>query len=132
MNVTVATIFDNVTQEIIDSITEPDLLVVVVKSSPSWHLSVGVGIGLLTLLLMIITSIILIIEYKWTLDERNANQAHKDIALKRVQSVDSVDSVAFSISSERQTKIDQEHISLSIDSFFSFEDTDSNCNTDVH
>ena len=125
MNFTDSTTFSNVTEEIIDTTTEPDLLVVIIKSTPSWHMSVGVGIRLLSLVLMIVTSVIVIIEYKWAVEERNANQPHKDIAIKKGQSVESVDSAVFSICGESQIEIDQDQRSSSIDSFFSFEETDS-------
>ena len=71
MNFTDSGVFNNITQEIVDThdtTTEP-VLVVIVKSSPSWHLSVGVSIGLLSLVLAIITSVIVIIEHKWARQE---------------------------------------------------------------
>ena len=117
MNFTDSGVFNNVTQEIVDTTTQP-VLVEIVKSLPSWHMSVGVGIRLLSLVLAIITSVIVIIEHKWAAQERNAKQQHKDIAIKTGESVQSFDSVVFSISSECQR-------SLSIDSFFSIEETDS-------
>ena len=117
MNFTDSGVFNNVTQEIVDTTTEP-VLVVIVKSSPSWHLSVGVVIGLLSLVLAILTSVIVIIEHKWARQEQNAKQQHKDIVIKTGESVQSFDSVVFSISSEGQR-------SSSIDLFFSIEETDS-------
>ena len=126
MNVSVAMTYGNVTEEILNSTTDSDALVIVVNSSPLWYLSVGVGISVLILLLTIITSVIAIIEYKWALDARNANPPHKDVALKSIRWIDSDDSRAFTVSIcsegeiqtvERQT-VDQKEESSSTDSFF--------------
>ena len=43
MNVSVAMTYGNVTEEILNSTTDSDALVIIVNSSPLWHLSVGVG-----------------------------------------------------------------------------------------
>ena len=124
MNVSVAPTYGNVTEELLNSTTDSEALVIILNSSPSWHLSVGVGISVLILLLTIITSVIAIIEYKWALDARNANSPNQDVALTSIKWIDSDESGAFTVSIcsegeiERQS-VDQKEESSSTDSFFS-------------
>ena len=96
MNVSVATTYGNVTEDLLNSTTNSDALVIV-NSSSSWHLSVGIAIGLFSLLLTIISSVIAIIECKWAFEARNANHHHKDIPPISIKWIDSDDSRAFTV-----------------------------------
>ena len=57
--------------------THSAIHIVVVPSSASWHLTVGVVVGLVGLVLAIVTAMILIHEYIWSLDERRKKAVDK-------------------------------------------------------
>ena len=131
MNVSVAMTYGNVTEELLNSTTYSDALVIIVNSSPSWHLSVGIGISFFSLLLTIISSVIAMIKSKWVFEARNANHHHDDVPPISIKRIDSDDSGAFTVSIcsegeiETQT-VHQKEESSSTDSFFSIDgDSDS-------
>ena len=137
MNVSVATTYGNVTEDLLNSTTNSDALVIVVNSSPSWHLSVGIAIGLFSLLLTIISSVIAIIECKWAFEARNANRHHKDVPPISIKRIDSDDSGAFTVSIcsegeiETQTVHQKEECS-STDSFFSIDGDGDSLRSSTH
>ena len=72
-NLSTVTPLENVsTTDIIESATTDleDLHIVVIPSSPLWHLTVGVVVSVLGLIITIVMSPILIHQYYWSLDER--------------------------------------------------------------
>ena len=57
--------------------TRSAIHIVVVPNSASWHLTVGVVVKLVGLVLAIVTAVILIHEYTWSLDERRKKAVDK-------------------------------------------------------
>ena len=71
--------FDNSTEELLENTTDSNSVYLVIKSSPSWHLSVGVAVGLAMLLLTVVMSFVILHEYVWALKDRQAKSSKKNI-----------------------------------------------------
>ena len=89
MDMTPIISFGNVTEEVFDSTTDADILVVVVQDSKLWYLCLTIILSVLTFLIGLITTVILIHHYKWALEERQARSQGQDIELHTVKSVES-------------------------------------------